>query len=126
MHTLALVVFTLFCFQFIIQIVNTVLTACHAISKVSAINVLGQAVALIVMYFLSAYTKGSLLYLVYTLAGVPLTVQLILSIWYYQNGYKEYAPNIRLIDFKYAKQLIGMGGLFFFIQIGGPRVIPNR
>ena len=118
LNTLALVVFIFFCLQFIIQIINTVLSACHATSKASMISVLGQVLCLIMMFALTTYTKGNLMYLVITFAGGPLLIQIIYSVWFYSTDYKEYSPSIKLIDFKYARQLLGMGGVFFFIQIG--------
>lgn len=118
LNTIALVVFGFFCLQFIIQIINTVLTAFHEPSKVSVIYLVGQAICLAIMFVLTKIATGSLLILVCILAGIPIFAQLLFSIFYYKTSYKEYSPTAKLVDFKYAKNLLGTGGIFFVIQIG--------
>jgi O-antigen/teichoic acid export membrane protein len=95
-----------------------VLTACLATAKVSLILFLGQLSSVIIIYILTLKTSGSLTNLVLTLGGVPLIVQLIASIWFYTTTYKRFAPSIRNINFKYIKDLLNLGGIFFIIQIG--------
>ncbi|OKS86945.1 lipopolysaccharide biosynthesis protein [Mucilaginibacter polytrichastri] len=107
-----------FCIQFILQIVNVVLTAVHATSKVSLITLISQIVSLIIIFLLTKYTQGSLLYLIIALSGVPLLVQIIASIWYYNHKYKYIAPSIKLINISLAKDILTIGGYFFLIQIG--------
>lgn len=115
---LALIVFGFFCLQFISQIINTVLTAFHSPAKSSLINVIGQLMVLIIIFVLTKTTKGSLIYLGLTLAGVPVIVQTVASIWLYNTEYKIVKPSFTAIDFKYIKDLLGIGGVFFVLQIG--------
>lgn len=115
---LALIVFGFFCLQFISQIINTVLTAFHAPAKSSLINVIGQLLVLIIIFVLTKTTKGSLIYLGLTLAGVPVIVQTVASVWLYSTEYKIVKPTFKAIDFKYIKDLLGIGGVFFILQIG--------
>ncbi len=113
-----LIVFGFFCLQFISQIINTVLTAFHSPAKSSLINVIGQLMVLIIIFVLTKTTKGSLIYLGLTLAGVPVIVQTVASIWLYNTEYKIVKPSFTAIDFKYIKDLLGIGGVFFVLQIG--------
>jgi O-antigen/teichoic acid export membrane protein len=115
---LALIVFGFFCLQFISQIINTVLTAFHSPAKSSLIGVIGQLMVLIIIFILTKTTQGSLIYLGLTLAGVPVVVQAVASIWLYNTEYKIVKPSFKAIDFKYVKDLLGIGGVFFIIQIG--------
>lgn len=118
LNQLALIVFGCFCLQFIVQIINTVLTAFHAPSKVSLINLIGQVVIVIVIYILTTNTKGSLLNLVIVLAGVPILIQFLAGLWYYNTDYKIVAPSFKAINFGYMKDLLRTGSIFFIVQIG--------
>jgi O-antigen/teichoic acid export membrane protein len=117
-NRIALIVVGFFCLQFVLQIINTVLTACLATAKVSLILFLGQFLSVIVIYILTLKTSGSLTNLVLTLGGVPLLVQLVASFWLYNTTYKRFAPSFKSINFKYIKGLLNLGGVFFIIQIG--------
>ncbi|MDB5005922.1 MAG: hypothetical protein JWP45_315 [Mucilaginibacter sp.] len=116
--TAALLLIGIFCIQFVVQIINTVLTACHEVAKVSFIVLLGQIFSLIVLYLFTRVTNGSLIKLIAIIAGVPLLIQLLLSIYYYKTKYSAFSPSINFINFKYAKSLLTLGGSFFFIQVG--------
>jgi len=115
---LALIVFGFFCVQFVSQIISTVLTAFHAPAKASLISVIGQLLVLITIFVLTKTTKGSLIYLGYTLAGIPVIVQMISSFWLYNTEYKIVKPSFKAVNFKYVKDLLGIGGVFFILQIG--------
>jgi len=116
---LTITVFAFFCVQFILQLLNVVLTACHVPVKVSFIAFLGQLLSLIALYFFTLkHNSGTIISLVLIVGGLPLLVHFIASIWYYKHSYKEYAPSFKFINFKYAKDLLSIGGVFFIIQIG--------
>ncbi|MGI4749981.1 MAG: lipopolysaccharide biosynthesis protein [Janthinobacterium lividum] len=116
--TIALTVFGLFCVQFVVQLLNTVLTACHAVAKVSLLLLISQVITLLCVFLLTKYTHSSLLLLVSINGGIPVIVHIIASIWYYKNELKKFAPSFKFVDFKYAPLLLGSGGIFFIIQIG--------
>ncbi len=119
LNKIALIVFGFFCIQFIVQIINSILIAFHEISKVSLISVIGQCISLVIIYVLTKETSGSLLYIVLVLSGIPVLITLLANIWYFKNKYKLIAPSFKLMNFKYAKSLLSVGGVFFFIQLGG-------
>lgn len=118
MNRVALVVFSIFCIQFVTQIINTVLTASHVVAKVSLILLVGQIVTLIGVYALIKFTQSSLMLLVLVNGGVPVIIQILASIWYYRTSLKEFSPGIKFVDFGHARELLGLGGIFFIIQIG--------
>jgi len=119
LQQIVILLFGVFCLQFVFQIINNVLTACHSQSLVSLIYVIGQVFVLLIIYGLTKTSSGSLIYLVLAIGGVPVLIQLIASIWFYNNAYKFVAPSIKLINLKYAKSLLSVGGYFFLIQLGG-------
>lgn len=114
---LALVVFVFFCLQFIFQLITTVIIANQQPAKASILSFFGNLGALIMILVLTKTTSGSLLYLGIALSIMPLLVLIVSSIWFYSNEYIMYAPSIRLVDFKFAKDLMGLGVKFFVIQI---------
>lgn len=115
---LVFILFAFFCLQFVVQIINTVLTANHETSKSSLINLISQLVIIIIIYILTKSTQGSLSSLIFVLAGVPVLIFIAASFWLYNTSYKKYAPSIKHVEFKYAKDLLSVGGVFFVIQIG--------
>ena len=117
LSSLVFIVFTFFCFQFVIQLINTVFTANQAPAKPALLNLIGQVFTLITVLFLIKYTQGSLLYLIISITAIPLLVMLIGSIWFYRGSYSTIAPSFSFINIKYAKELLSVGGSFFIIQI---------
>jgi len=118
LNNVAVVVVAFFCLQFVIQLINIVLTATHSAAKVSLINAIGQLTTVTVIFILTRVTVGSMYKLVFALSGIPLLVQLIASILYFSSSYKLYSPGLKYVDFGYTKQLLSMGGVFFLIQVG--------
>ncbi|RFZ92815.1 polysaccharide biosynthesis protein [Mucilaginibacter conchicola] len=118
LNHLVAVIFIFFCLQFIIQLINTVLTANQKPALPALLSVLGQAFTIISVLFLINFTASSLTYLVYVVTGIPLMVLLVASIWFYKGVYKPIAPGFKAVNAKYARQLISAGGAFFIIQIG--------
>ena len=118
LNHLALIVFGLFCIQFVAQIINVILTALHEPARVSLMYVVGQVCVIIMISILTRNTKGSLNYLVFVLGGIPVFVQILTSIIYFKTNYKHVSPSIKLINFKYGRELLSLGGVFFIIQIG--------
>lgn len=119
LNAIVIIIFASFCVQLVLQILSSVLTALHAISRISVINAIGQLGCLICVFILTKQTKGSLLNLVIALTSIPIVVQIIATAYYFNVKYAQFKPSIKLIDFKFAKSLLSLGGAFFFVQIGG-------
>lgn len=118
LNHLVSVIFIFFCLQFVIQLINTVLTANQKPALPALLNVLGQFFTIIGVLWLINLTDSSLPYLVYAVTCIPLLVLLIASIWYYKGPYRFLAPSLVAVNYKCARQLISAGGAFFIIQIG--------
>lgn len=110
--------FCFFCIQFVVQLINTILTANHQPAKSAAINLGGQVLSVIAIIILMKFKAGSLFYLVLVMAGLPVIALIIGSIWFFQGSYSHVAPRISSLNFKYAKSLLFTGSAFFVIQIG--------
>jgi O-antigen/teichoic acid export membrane protein len=115
---LVLIVFSFFCVQFVIQLINTVLMANQEPAKCAVLNVIGQLLMLLTIVILIRIKQGSLVDLIVVMAGIPVLVMAIGSIWFYKGTYKTMAPQLSSLNFKYARDLLFTGSAFFFIQIG--------
>ncbi|MBN1183560.1 MAG: polysaccharide biosynthesis C-terminal domain-containing protein [Bacteroidales bacterium] len=114
---LALIVFSFFCIQFILQLITTILTANQEPAKASFFNLLGSVFSLLIIFVLTKTTKGNLIYLGIALGLSPVLVLTASSLWYFKHEYKKYAPSIKYVKFTYARDLMTLGLKFFIIQI---------
>ena len=114
----AVIVFTFFCLQFVLKTINTVLIADQKPAKSAFFDMLGQVLALTVIFILTKTTQGSLIYLALALGFCPVAIMVLSSVWFYNRHYKPYKPSVRLFDKRIVKDIIGLGGKFFIIQIG--------
>lgn len=113
----ALIVFSFFCLQIVLNTIATILLADQRPAKAAFLSTLGQVISLIIVYVLTLNTDGSLIYLAWALGLGPVLVLLTSTIWFYSSSYKKYAPSFAFFDFKYAKDIMNLGMKFFLIQI---------
>jgi O-antigen/teichoic acid export membrane protein len=115
---IALLVFALFCIQFVAQIINAILTACHKVANVSLILLIGQVTTLIAVFLLVKFTQSSLFLLIPVNGSVPVVILILASLWYFKHDLKDFSPSIKLVKFEYTRELLSLGGVFFIIQLG--------
>ena len=113
-----LVVLASFCLQFVVQIINTVLTATHESAVAALVSFLGQLGILVAVFILKKTVIGSLAILVWALTLIPVLVYIIASVYLYNSKLGYLSPSFKKIQYKYARSLINTGGMFFVIQIG--------
>lgn len=114
---LAMIIFVFFCLRFIFQLINTVLAANQQPAKGSFLELLGSIFSLLLIYILTKTTSGSLIYLGTALSLTPVLVLISSSLWFYNTGYKKFAPSFKFVKFTYARDLMTLGLKFFIIQI---------
>jgi O-antigen/teichoic acid export membrane protein len=118
LNQLALIMFGFFCLQFVVQLINTVLTANQQPAISALLNVTGQALMLLAIFVLTQLKQGSLTDLLLVMAGIPLLVLIVASNWFYKGNYKIMAPSWQAVNLKYAKEMLGSGSAFLVIQLG--------
>jgi O-antigen/teichoic acid export membrane protein len=116
---LTLIVFVFFCVQFILQLVNIVLTANQEPAKAALFKFYSNLLSLIIIFVLTKTTSGNLIYLGAALGFTPILVLLIASFWVFRGRYKAYSPSLKLVDLRFAKNLMHLGVKFFVIQVAG-------
>lgn len=115
---LVLILFGFFCLQFVLQLLNNVLTANQQPAVYALLNFIGQALILVLIFLLTRFSHGDLMRLALVMMGAPLLVLLIAGFWFYRGSYKAFAPKLSAVNFAHARQLLSTGGAFFIIQIG--------
>lgn len=116
---LAIIIFTYFCLQFILRIITTVLSADQQPAKASLIDLIGQFLALVIVYILVHTTEGSLVNLGLALCIAPIVALLGANIFLFKSEYEQFKPSLDTVKFKYGRDLFNLGAVFFVIQIAG-------
>nr|WP_057114897.1 oligosaccharide flippase family protein [Flavobacterium sp. Root935] len=112
-----LIVLSTFAFQFVLGLINTILSALQKPVITSLINVISQFLVLIGIYILSKTSSGSILNLSLLNGTVNTLVLFIFSIYLFKTSLKNYVPSFKYVRFRYAKGLLTLGLNFFILQI---------
>jgi len=120
---LVLIVFGFFCLQFVLKTTGIVLLSLQKPAFNDLINVLGNLLSLLIIFILTRVSNPSLSYVAIAFSGSPVLVFLVAYFLIFKGKYKFISPKYSLIDFKYTKELIGLGFQFFIIQIAVSLVI---
>lgn len=114
---LAVIVLGYFCINFVLLLIGTILNADQRPAIASSFNFIASLLSLIITYILTKTTSGSLIYLGISFVSTQLLVLLVSSIWFFSGKYKRYAPSLKYVRMKYARNLMNLGAKFFLIQI---------
>lgn len=113
----AIIVFSSFCFTFVLNLITTVLNASQQNAKASLIDLTSKSISLLVIFILTRYNDGSLLYLALAYCFITPLVLFCASLFFFNSSFKNFKPSFKYIDFSKSKDLLNLGIKFFFIQI---------
>lgn len=113
---LVYIVFSVFCVQFVVKLVNTLFIADQRPAMSNVINTTGSVLSLIIVFVLLKTTHGSLLYLGASFSLVTVIVPFVFGLWAFNTSYKKYKPSFSDIDFSKSKALLSLGVKFFVLQ----------
>ncbi len=116
---LAMIVFSYFCLQFVLKIINTLILANQQPAKSAFVDVLGQLVSFLFIVILVKTTEGSLVKLGIALCLSPILVLIGANLFFFSGIFKKYRPSFSKIKFSYARGLFNLGLVFFVIQVAG-------
>ena len=105
------------CMGFVVNLVSIMLSADQKPALSAIIATIGQGVALLVIYILTLTTQSNMRYIAIALSWVPCLITFLISIKIFKGGYKDYSPSTKYIDFSLVRNIIGLGGKFFVIQL---------
>ncbi|MBI3518188.1 MAG: MATE family efflux transporter [Bacteroidetes bacterium] len=110
------ILFGFFCLQLVVKLISSVLLADQRTAIAGSINTVASVISLVVVYILTKTTSESLLYLAFSIGLINVIVPVVVSIWFFRTHYKNYAPSLKHVNFKYAKSLMNIGFMFFLFQ----------
>jgi O-antigen/teichoic acid export membrane protein len=120
MHTeisrLVFIVFSFFSLQFIIKLITMILQADQKSSISAGINTFASLLSLLIIFILTKTTQGSLLWLSIGVSSANLISPLVITLWFFNTRYSDLIPSIKHVKLTYAKDLMGIGFLFFIMQ----------
>lgn len=114
---LVIIVISYFCFQFIFQIIKVVITSDQKPALAAGIELFGQALVLLIVWLLTHFTQGSLIYLGLGIGVTPVVILIIANIYYFGKKYYDFRPSLSYVKKQYASELMTMGGKFFVLQL---------
>lgn len=117
LNWIALITFTFFSLRFILKIIGVILTADQLPAYNNIFDFAGNLISLIVIYIISKFSFGSLLYISIAYSAAPALVMIIASFYFFKGKYKSLKPKIKSVDFKYFNSLAGLGFKFFILQL---------
>ncbi|MFD2937237.1 lipopolysaccharide biosynthesis protein [Spirosoma flavum] len=105
------------CLQFVLQLIDAIISAVQKVFISSVILFTSQLVGLISIYILTLFVPGSLYLLVVVMAGSSLVVIILASLYLYKTNLKAYSPSYKYVDFTCLSKILNIGGSFFIIQV---------
>lgn len=112
-----LIVITNFSVLFILGLNRTLLNAIQKPALASAFDTASQVMLCVVLLIVTHFTEGNLIYLALAMGGTSIFVLIVSNIWTYCTILKDYSPSVKFVKFKYAKDIMSLGIMFFFLQI---------
>lgn len=113
-----IVLFCSFVLQMILGTITAVVTAFQKTALAASFNVIGNVIALVVIWGLTKISSGSLLSLALAISFIPPAVALVGSIWLFktEEGAKV-RPSVRCFKREKVRDLFNLGAKFFVIQL---------
>lgn len=111
------IVISFFCLQISFSTITYILTANQEPAKGALIDMIGQALALGLVYILTKIADASLVDLAICISCAPVIVMIISSIYIFKYKYPQFKPSLKLVDKSFAKEILSLGLKFFVINI---------
>ena len=111
------IIYLSFCLTFILKPINDLLKSQQKHFILSIIQVSGNLMALLAITMGGGFFESKFIFLCVALGFSYPTALIVASILFYTTRYIAIAPNITLASKKYLKDIFGISGKFFIIQI---------
>lgn len=117
LKSIILMAFSFFCISFVLKLIGNVLLALQKSAVENLLIMLGQFLALILIYLISIYQKGTLWDVAFIYSISPVIVYAISYPFVFKGQYKQIRPSIAYYKAKYVKDIMSLGTQFFVLQI---------
>lgn len=119
-NTTFILVISIMSISFVLRVINSVNFAIQEPSRNSDILLVSQAIIFVLLLLISKCQENvSLIEIGLIFSLTPFIVTLLFSVYLFMIKYPHLKPSFSLFRFKYVKQLLSVGLLFFVIQICG-------
>lgn len=113
---LVLIIFSFFSLQFIVKLIVMILKADQRSSISAGVNTFASLLSLVIIFILTKTTHASLLWLSVGISAANLISPLMITFWFFYHDYRDLVPSFKYVKLNYAKDLMGLGFLFFVMQ----------
>jgi O-antigen/teichoic acid export membrane protein len=118
LNMLAFWIISLFCVNFVLNLLNSVMIALQMPAISSLIITLGQLLSFLIIYVITAIgLPSSLLNLGIIISLSPILVLIISSLIIFGGKYKIYAPSFAMFNRSCIKPIVSLGFKFFAVQM---------
>ena len=117
LRLVAIATFSFFCINFILKLIYSIFLAYQRPAYQGFFNLLSNVLSLLIVFTLTKTTEGSLFYLALALGVSPVVILLLVSLFMFFGGYRSISPSINYVKKEQFKELWGLGGKFFIVQI---------
>lgn len=117
LKSVALILFSMFSIQFVLQLINSIFLSTQQPAKVSMFNMVSNFFVLIGIILLMKLTHESLFHIAFVFSIIPVLVFTGVSIYYFNTNFKKFSPSIFHFDYYALKDVLSLGLKFFIIQI---------
>lgn len=111
------IVFIFFILNLLFKTIGSILLADQRPAVESLFLLIGKGITVLLIYFLTIRTEGSLINLALVFSIVPVVVLIIANFILFKNEYKIYSPSFKYVDLSKVKDLTGLSFRFFIIQV---------
>lgn len=115
-NKMVVVLAVLFCPQFFLQLIKMVVTADQRPAVANLMNTLVNVLHLVALFILSQQGSPALYKLALAIGGINLMIPLVANIAFFATQYRDVAPRLKLVNFEYSRDLMGLGFVFFIMQ----------
>ena len=117
LNSLTLYVIILFLIQFLLKLLSSIINAEQRPALNGVLSLTVNTITLLTVVMLPLIGQRSLHLFAILSSFVPVVVFIIASIVLFSGLYREIAPSVKFINFKYSSNLVKLGMQFFVIQI---------
>ena len=108
-----------FCLQMVVNVLVSVTAAFQKVALSSSFSVLGNVLALLVIYVLVRTSPPSMVALSIAIGVMPVLATFVAGIWLFSGSFKQVAPSFTkaYVKTEYMSSLLNLGIKFFIINI---------
>lgn len=112
-----LIVISNFSILFVLKLNRTLLSALQKPALASAFDTATQVLLCLTLLVMTCFSSGNLIYLALAMGATSMVVLVASNVWTYNTILRPYRPSLRFVRMRYARDIMSLGIMFFFLQI---------